>query len=56
MCKIAFLQIKEVVSLSWSLFLDITDKKYSRYLSKQKRFRMNQNEEFHTEILSGLIV
>lgn len=52
--KIAFLQIKEILCLSWSQFIDITDKKYSRYLSKRKRYRKDQNDEFHTAILPGL--
>ena len=54
-CKIAFLQIKEILYLSWSQFIDLTDEKYLRYLSKRKRCRKNQNDEFHEEILSSLI-
>lgn len=53
--KLVFLQIKEMVCLSWSLFLDFTDETYLRYLSIKKRRRRNQNEEFHTAILSGLL-
>ena len=55
-CKITFSQIKDILRLSWSQFIDITDEKYLRYLSKRKRYRKNQNDEFHEEILSGLIV
>lgn len=55
-CKIAFIQIKTILCLSWGLFIDLTDKKYFRFLSKQKRWRINQNEEFHTAILPGLLV
>lgn len=54
-CKVAFLQITEILCLSWSQFIDITDKKYSRYLSKRKRYRKDQNNEFHTAILPGLL-
>ncbi len=54
-CKLAFLQISEILCLSWSQFIDITDKKYSRYLSKRKRYRVNKNDEFHTAILPGLL-
>lgn len=54
-CKVAFLQIKEILCLSWSQFLDLTDEKYSRYLKKRKRYRKNQNDEFHEEILPALI-
>ena len=54
-CKVTFLQIKEILCLSWSQFIDITDKKYSRYLSQRKRYRKNQNDEFHTAILPGLL-
>ncbi len=54
-CKVAFLQIKEILCLSWSQFIDITDKKYSRYLSKRKRHRVNKNNEFHTAILPELL-
>ena len=53
-CKLAFLQIREILCLSWSQFIDITDKKYSRYLSKRKRHRVNKNDEFLTAILPGL--
>lgn len=54
-CKLAFLQIREILCLSWSQFIDITDKKYLRYLSKRKRYRVNKNDEFHTIILPGLL-
>ena len=54
-CKVAFLQIKEILCLSWSQFLDLTDEKYSRYLTKRKRYRKNQNDEFHSAILPGLL-
>lgn len=53
--KLAFLQIREILCLSWSQFIDITNKKYLRYLSKRKRHRINKNDEFHTAILSGLL-
>ena len=53
--KLVFLQIKEMVCLSWSLFLDFTDETYLRYLSIKKRRRRNQNEEFHTAILPRLL-
>lgn len=54
-CKISFIQIREVLCLSWSLFVDLTDKKYIRYLSKKHRRRMNQNDEFHSAVLPGLL-
>ena len=54
-CKLAFLQIREILCLSWSQFIDITDKKYSRYLSKRKRHQVNKNDEFYTAILPGLL-
>lgn len=54
-CKITFCQIKEILCLSWSQFLDLTDEKYSRYLAKRKRYRKNQNDEFHSAILPGLL-
>lgn len=38
-----------------SLFINLSDKKYFRYLKKKRRWN-NQNEEFHTAILSGLLV
>ncbi|MCI8446931.1 MAG: hypothetical protein HFH30_00740 [Eubacterium sp.] len=28
--------------------------KYSRYLSKKKRWRINQEDEFHSAVLPGL--
>ena len=33
-CKISFIQITDILCLSWSLFVDLTDKKYTRCLSK----------------------
>lgn len=54
-CKLAFLQIREILCLSWSQFIDITEKKYSRYLSKRKRHQVNKNDEFYTAILPGLL-
>lgn len=54
-CKVIFLQIKYVLCLSWSLFVNFSDKKYIRYLSKKKYWRNNQNDEFHIAILPGLL-
>lgn len=36
-CKIAFIQITEVLCLQWSFFVDLSDPKYIRYLSKKQR-------------------
>lgn len=54
-CKVIFLQIKDVLCLSWSLFVNLSDEKYIHYLSKKKRLRKNQNDEFHIAILPGLL-
>ncbi len=54
-CKVSFLQIKEILCLPWGQFINLTDEKYSRYLSKRKRYIINQNDEFHTAILPGLL-
>lgn len=54
-CKISFLQITECLCLSWSHFVDLNDKKYFRFLSKKKRCRTNQNDEFHSAILPTLL-
>lgn len=54
-CKISFIQITEVLRLSWSLFADLTDKKYTRYFSKKQRRRINQNDAFHSAVLPGLL-
>ncbi len=54
-CKISFLKIKEILCLPWAQFINFTDKKYSRYLSRKKLYRKNQNNGFHTAILPGLL-
>lgn len=54
-CKISFIQLTDVLRLSWSLFVDLTDKKYIRYLSKKQRRRIKQNDEFHSAVLPGLL-
>ena len=54
-CKITFIQVTDILRLSWSLFADLTDKKYTRYLSKKQRWRINQNDEFHSAVLPGLL-
>ena len=54
-CKITFIQVTDILRLSWSLFIDLTDKKYTRYLSKKQRWRKNQNDEFHSVVLPGLL-
>lgn len=54
-CIVAFIQIKTILYLPWGMFIDLTDEKYTRFLAKQKRWRINQNEEFHTAILPGLL-
>lgn len=53
-CKISFLQVTEILHLSCSLFIDLRDEKYSRYLSKKKRWRINQEDEFHSAVLPRL--
>ena len=53
-CKISFLQVTEILHLSCSLFIDLRDEKYSRCLSKKKRWRINQEDEFHSAVLPGL--
>lgn len=53
-CKVVFEQIKAILCLSWGLFIDLTDEANMRYLSQRKRWRNNQNEEFHMVILPGL--
>ncbi len=55
LCKISFLQISEALRLSWGLFIDFSDEKFARFLSEKKRWRMNQNKEFHYAILPGLL-
>ena len=55
LCRIAFSQIKEILCMSWSLFVDLKNKELYRYLSLSNRRRSNQNREFHTTILPGLI-
>jgi len=54
LCKTTFLQITEALRLSWSLFIDVTDEKYVRFLTEKERWRMNQNREFHCAVLPGL--
>lgn len=54
-CKISFIQVTNVLQLSWSLFVDLTDEKYTRYFSKKQRRRINQNDEFHSAVLPGLL-
>lgn len=54
-CKIAFEQIKEILCLPWGLFMDPINEVYIRFLAQRKRRRNNQNEEFHTTILPGLL-
>lgn len=34
-CEISFIQVTDVLRLSWSHFVDLADKKYARYLSKK---------------------
>lgn len=54
-CKMAFLQITEILRLSWSLFVDLKDERYARFFSKKKRWRKNQNDEFHSAVLPTLL-
>ena len=54
-CKMAFIQIKTILCLGWSFFVDFADGEYLRFLSQRKRWRGNQNKEFHTTVLSGLL-
>lgn len=54
-CRISFLQIKEFLCLPWGQFINFTDKNYLRYIARKKQCRKNQNDEFHTAILQGLL-
>ena len=54
-CKISFIQVTDILCLSWSLFVNLPDKKYTRYLSKKQRRRINQNDEFHSAVLPRLL-
>ena len=54
-CKISFIQVISSLCLPWSLFVDLTDKKYIRYLSKKQRWRRNQKDEFYSAVLPGLL-
>ena len=55
-CRYAYFQIKEILCLSWSLFVDFADTTIYRLLAVHNGKRKNQNQEFHTIILPGLIV
>ena len=55
LCRVAFSQIKEILCMSWSLFVDFKNEETYRYLAPSKRRRSNQNRDFHTTILPGLI-
>ena len=55
MCCVTFSRIKEILCMSWSLFVDLKNEELYRYLSPSKRRRSNQNQEFHSGILPGLI-
>ena len=55
MCSLAFSQVKEILCMSWSLFIDLKNEAFHRYFSPQKRHRSNQNQAFHIEVLPGLI-
>ena len=54
-CKMAFIQIKTILCMEWSLFVDFADEEYLRFLSQRKRWRSNQSKEFHTTVLPGLL-
>ena len=54
-CKISLIQVISSLCLPWSLFVDLTDKKYIRYLSKKQRWRRNQKDEFYSAVLPGLL-
>lgn len=55
LCRVTFFQTKEILCMSWSLFVDFKEQNIHRYLSPSKRHRINQNEDFHMNILPGLI-
>ena len=55
-CKLTFLQIREILCLSRTLFLDLSDPKYLRFIRQAKRTRINQNFEFHSSILPALFL
>ena len=54
-CRYAYFQIKEILCFSWSLFIDFTNPNLSRLLATHSGKRKNQNQEFRTTILPGLI-
>lgn len=54
-CRYHFIQVKELLCMSWSLFVELELEREWKYLTLQKRRRINQNEEFHTSILPSFI-
>ena len=54
-CKVSLLQIKEILCLPWGQFLNFTDKKYSRYLSRknstEKIRMMSSIQQFYQDCL-----
>lgn len=54
-CRYHFIQVKELLCMSWSLFVEFELEREQKYLTLQKGRRINQNEEFHTSILPSFI-
>lgn len=54
-CRYAYFQIKEILCFSWSLFVDFNNPNLSRLLAGHSGKRKNQNQEFRTSILPGLV-
>lgn len=55
-CKVIFLHIKDVLYLSWSLFINLSDENIFVICQIKKYWSNNQNNEFHIAILPGLLV
>lgn len=55
LCRYHFIQVKELLCMSWSLFVELEIERQWKYLTLQKCQRINQNEEFHASILPSFI-
>lgn len=55
LCGYQFIQVKELLCMSWSLLVELELERERKYLTLQKRRRINKNEEFYTSILPSFI-
>lgn len=55
MCQCLFIKIKEVLEMTWSLFIDFESESFREHLSKNNGRRIYQNADYRNKVLPSFV-